>query len=157
VAPVTPVAAILPRQSITAAAYDQNGKGVHRGSALSVYIAPAGPLADETGWLPAEWREAAVMRIFGRKDPVGGHSVVDHAGRPSGERPGWMQDGSQVALLAGSDDLEVVGESHYQASLWRLAGAQPGAEHVRVVVRLGPVNRAGWQQGAVTRRACARG
>jgi hypothetical protein len=74
------------------------------------------------------------MRIFGRKDPVGRHSVVDHAGRPSGERPGWMQDGSQVALLAGSDDLEVVGESHYQASLWRLAGAQPGAEHVRAEV-----------------------
>ncbi len=43
-----------------------------------------------------------------------------------------MQNGMQVALLEGSESLEVVGESHYQDNLWCLAGARPGEDHVRV-------------------------
>lgn len=35
-------------------------------------------------------------------------------------RPVWMRDGIQATLLDGDDDLEVVGESHYQQNLWRL-------------------------------------
>jgi hypothetical protein len=33
-----------------------------------------------------------------------------------------VRDGIEVALLDGNDDLEVVGESHYQENLWRLVG-----------------------------------
>jgi hypothetical protein len=42
-----------------------------------------------------------------------------------------MQNGLQVALLEGSEDLEVVGESFHQDNLWDLADTQPGPEHVR--------------------------
>ena len=42
-----------------------------------------------------------------------------------------MQDGAQVALLDGDEDLEVVGESFYQPNLWHLARAHPGKERVR--------------------------
>jgi hypothetical protein len=38
------------------------------------------------------------------------------------ERPAWMVDGMEVTLLDGHEDLEVVGESHYQENLWRLVG-----------------------------------
>ena len=43
-----------------------------------------------------------------------------------GEKPAWMHDGAQAALLAGYEDLEVVGESHYQHNLRRLTGYRPG-------------------------------
>jgi len=42
-----------------------------------------------------------------------------------------MRNGVQVALLDGSEDLEVVGESFYQPNLWHLAGARPGGDRVR--------------------------
>jgi hypothetical protein len=42
------------------------------------------------------------------------------------QRPSWMRNGAQVAVLDGDEDLEVVGESYYQPNLWRLAGASPG-------------------------------
>ena len=49
------------------------------------------------------------------------------------ERPAWMRDGAEMTLFDGSDDLEVVGESHYQENLWRLVGPRrpwrPGALH----------------------------
>ena len=48
------------------------------------------------------------------------------------ERPGWMRDGLQLALLeGGTETLEVVGESHYQDNLWRLVASRPGSEYVR--------------------------
>jgi hypothetical protein len=50
---------------------------------------------------------------------------------PWGERPAWMQDGAQAALLVGYEDLEVVGESHYQDNLRRLTGYRPPDERVR--------------------------
>jgi hypothetical protein len=40
------------------------------------------------------------------------------------ERPAWMVDGMQAVLLDGYENLDVVGESHYQDNLWRLAGSQ---------------------------------
>jgi len=46
------------------------------------------------------------------------------------QRPAWMRDGAELALLGGHEDLEVVGESFRQDSLWRLAGGRRG-EHVR--------------------------
>ena len=49
------------------------------------------------------------------------------------ERPDWMRDGAKAALLEGDRDLEVVGESFYQDSLWRLAVARRG-EPVRVEI-----------------------
>jgi hypothetical protein len=42
-----------------------------------------------------------------------------------------MRNGAQVALLDGTEDLEVVGESYYQPDLWHLARAHPGKERVR--------------------------
>jgi len=51
--------------------------------------------------------------------------------RKPGERPGWMHDGAQVALLDGDEDLEVVGESFHQPNLWQLARARPGRQRVR--------------------------
>ena len=42
-----------------------------------------------------------------------------------------MQDGARAALLAGYEDLEVVGESHYQDNLRRLTGYRPPDERVR--------------------------
>jgi hypothetical protein len=41
-----------------------------------------------------------------------------------------MRNGAQVALLDGSEDLEVVGESFHQSDLWDLAGARPGRDRV---------------------------
>ena len=74
---------------------------------------------------------ALTMSIFRRKAPVRPHGSSGQSGQAQ-ERPSWMRDGVQVALLEGSETLEVVGESHYQTSLWRLAGARPGPDHVRV-------------------------
>jgi very-short-patch-repair endonuclease len=46
------------------------------------------------------------------------------------DRPAWMRDGLEATLVEGDDDLEVVGESHYQDNLWRLVGGRcrPGAQ-----------------------------
>ena len=41
-----------------------------------------------------------------------------------------MRNGAQIALLDGSETLEVVGESFHQPDLWRLAGARPGGDRV---------------------------
>jgi hypothetical protein len=51
-------------------------------------------------------------------------------------RPAWMRkDVLNVALLEGHDDLEVVGESHRQDSLWRVVGGRHRPEvHVRMDV-----------------------
>lgn len=46
---------------------------------------------------------------------------------PSSERrPAWMMDGMQVTLVEGREDLQVVGESFYQDSLWELVGGWTG-------------------------------
>ena len=51
------------------------------------------------------------------------------------ERPAWMVDGARAALLDGRENLEVVGESRYQDSLWRLVRGQTDpAERVRVEI-----------------------
>ena len=42
-----------------------------------------------------------------------------------------MQDGIEVTLLEGVQDLEVVGESHYQKNLERLVGPRRRDERVR--------------------------
>jgi hypothetical protein len=60
-------------------------------------------------------------------------------GRSSGEarhdeRPAWMCDGIEAALLAGREDLEVVGESFYQQNLWRLVGQYDPRERVRSAI-----------------------
>jgi hypothetical protein len=51
-------------------------------------------------------------------------------------RPAWMREGTlEAALLVGDEDLEVVGESHRQDSLWRVVGGRHRAEvHVRMDV-----------------------
>ncbi len=51
-----------------------------------------------------------------------------------GGRPAWMRDGLRAALCAGGDDLEVVGESRYQDSLWSLAGTDDRSERIRISV-----------------------
>jgi hypothetical protein len=52
------------------------------------------------------------------------------------DRPAWMHEGTvEAALLEGHEDLEVVGESHRQANLWRVVGGRHRPEvHVRVDV-----------------------
>jgi hypothetical protein len=47
------------------------------------------------------------------------------------ERPDWMRDGIEFALLNGSNYLAVVGEGYYQENLWRLVGPHPRDEQVR--------------------------
>jgi hypothetical protein len=51
-------------------------------------------------------------------------------------RPAWMREGElNAALLEGHDDLEVVGESYRQDSLWRVVGGRHRPEvHVRMDV-----------------------
>jgi len=60
-------------------------------------------------------------------------------GSPWGERPAWMQDGVQAALLGGHEDLEVVGESHYQDNLRRLTGCPSPDQRVRQEIHAVPV------------------
>jgi hypothetical protein len=48
------------------------------------------------------------------------------------ERPAWMVDGMSALLFEGREDLEVVGESHYQDNLWRLVGGRPADPEERV-------------------------
>jgi hypothetical protein len=50
------------------------------------------------------------------------------------ERPAWMVDGMEAVLLVGAEDLEVVGESHYQENLWRLVGPHRRDERVRSAI-----------------------
>ena len=64
------------------------------------------------------------------RPPATGRSEPGN-GSPWGHRPAWMQDGVQAALLVGYEDLEVVGESHYQDNLRRLTGYRRPDEHVR--------------------------
>lgn len=45
-----------------------------------------------------------------------------------------MQNGVQATLCDGPDDLQVVGESHYQHNLWSLTDADSESERVRVPV-----------------------
>jgi hypothetical protein len=76
------------------------------------------------------------MRFFRRKAAAVSEPVrPDQVDRRSGQRPGPMRDGARFALLDGDEDLEVVGESFYQPSLWQLAGARPGRERVRKEIR----------------------
>jgi hypothetical protein len=51
-------------------------------------------------------------------------------------RPAWMRGGAlDAALVEGNEDLEVVGESHRQESLWRVLGGPHRPEvHVRMDV-----------------------
>jgi hypothetical protein len=74
---------------------------------------------------------AGDVSIFRRKARGGEQVRHEGADRRPDDRPGWMRDGVQVALLDGDEDLEVVGESFYQPNLWQLAGARPGGQRVR--------------------------
>jgi hypothetical protein len=80
----------------------------------------------------ADGERTTDMSFFRRKTPDREHGSSDRAGRRFGERPSWMRNGAQVALLDGSEILEVVGESFHQPDLWRLAGARPGGDRVLV-------------------------
>lgn len=74
------------------------------------------------------------MSIFRRAQS--GHSADNRRGSAQlDERPAWMVDGMQAALLEGRETLEVVGESRYQDSLWRLVpDAVDPSERVRVEI-----------------------
>jgi hypothetical protein len=72
------------------------------------------------------------MSFFRRKTPDRERGSSVRVGRRFDERPSWMRNGAQVALLDGSQILEVVGESFHQPDLWRLAGARPGGDRVLV-------------------------
>ena len=50
------------------------------------------------------------------------------SGSSWGKRPDWMRDGVRAALLVGYEDLEVVGESHYQDNLRRLRSPESQTE-----------------------------
>lgn len=52
------------------------------------------------------------------------HRVAVAAPEP---RPARMTEATPVALINGPDDVEVVGESHYQDSLWAIVGGDTGA------------------------------
>jgi hypothetical protein len=61
-----------------------------------------------------------------------GRNPVDAAiGR---RRPPRIRDGVAAMVLGGHEDLEVVGESHYQENLWRLASPRRPGERVRCPV-----------------------
>jgi hypothetical protein len=64
----------------------------------------------------AQAAEADLRRLRNELDPAG-TAVLD-------ERPAWMVDGMQATLLEGNENLAIVGESHYQDNLWRLAGRE---------------------------------
>jgi HIRAN domain len=53
---------------------------------------------------------------------VGTRNMI--AQRPADLRPSWMSEGIEVTLYEGSEDLEVVGESHYQDALTEFASLQ---------------------------------
>lgn len=58
---------------------------------------------------------------------VSGISAVSEQGRPARPHEGSVR----ATVLGGYEDLEVVGESHFQDNLWRLVGGRHKAE-VRV-------------------------
>jgi hypothetical protein len=65
---------------------------------------------------------ATCMGLF-KKAPTGAERQF--RARFSDERPAWMREGNlKATLVEGHQSLEVVGESFYQPSLWRLAGGQ---------------------------------
>jgi hypothetical protein len=47
---------------------------------------------------------------------------------PQEVRPSWMIHGMEARLFRGQEDLEVVGESHYQDNLWQLVGGRRSPE-----------------------------
>jgi hypothetical protein len=61
------------------------------------------------------------------KAPVASKGNQDEQATPArtrgGETSAPVRDGIEDALLDGTDDLEVVGESYYQENLWRLVGS----------------------------------
>lgn len=70
---------------------------------------------------------------FFRKPAAGKDQRYDQfSAAPLDDTPSWVRDGAEVALLEGREDLEVVGESHYQDNLWQLVGSRrrPGV-HMR--------------------------
>jgi restriction system protein len=76
------------------------------------------------------------MKGIGRGGSVGGtrRGVGEYRFGVShqDERPAWMRDGMQAVLIEGDEDLEVVGESHYQDNLWELVGGRRSVEvHIR--------------------------
>ena len=74
------------------------------------------------------------MSIFRRAQS--GQSVDNRYGTASlDERPAWMVNGMQAALIEGHETLEVVGESQYQDNLWRLVGGRADpTEYVRAEI-----------------------
>lgn len=75
------------------------------------------------------------VAIFRKAQPRSSEVAGSMTASRASERPSWMVDGMRVALLSGHQTLEVVGESHYQDSLWRLVkGRADLAERVRVEI-----------------------
>ena len=70
-----------------------------------------------------------LRRIFGS-----GTGAVVGGSSASGPRPPHVApSATSVTVLDGNDDLEIVGESHYQDTLWRAVGRRgPSRERVRV-------------------------
>jgi HIRAN domain len=61
-----------------------------------------------------------LRKLVGRDDKSFDRLQVAAWDRP----PDWMHDGMPAQLQDGWEDLEVVGESHYQDNLWRLVGGR---------------------------------
>lgn len=53
---------------------------------------------------------------------------------PSSARPPDADHAPDLHVLDGPEDLEVVGESYYQETLWQLTGERPGLDRVRVQI-----------------------
>src|SRR6266542_834455 len=64
------------------------------------------------------------MSVFRKLFGGGGQEPDQFQVARSGQRPAWMRDGMEVLLCEGNADLDVVGESHYQDSIWQLAGGR---------------------------------
>ncbi len=70
-----------------------------------------------------------LRKLFGSGEQSPHRLQVAGSDRP----PDWMRNGMEAVLCDGREDLEVVGESHYQDSLWRLVGGRGlPEERVRV-------------------------
>ncbi len=61
-----------------------------------------------------------LRKLFGGGEQSAARLQVTASDRP----PDWMQNGMEAYLCDGREDLEVVGESHYQDNLWRLVGGR---------------------------------
>lgn len=84
-------------------------------------------IAQERGAREAQAADADLQRLR-RELEAEGKTALD-------ERPAWMVDGMQAVLLEGYENLEVVGESHYQDNLWHLVGSDADrSERVRVKI-----------------------